>query len=99
MASPLDMLEEAVKSKLPVLVAMRNNKKIYGYVKAFDKHFNMLMVEATEYWSEVPEHLVGQPGAEKTLMNRRLPKLVVRGDGVVLVVNNPSKVYIDRITA
>lgn len=87
---PLGMLKRAVEKKIPVLLVLRNNKKLYGYIKSFDKHFNMLMLEAVEYSREIPEHLVGEKDAQKVISQRRLQKVIVRGDSVVLVVNNPQ---------
>ena len=32
----------------------RNNKKLIGRVKAFDRHFNMVMENVNEIWMETP---------------------------------------------
>ena len=41
-------------SPLPqVLINCRNNHKLLGRVKAFDRHCNMIMENVTEMWTEV----------------------------------------------
>jgi negative regulator of genetic competence, sporulation and motility len=39
---PLSVLVEAVKTNTEVLIMVRNNKKLFGRVKAFDRHMNMV---------------------------------------------------------
>jgi small nuclear ribonucleoprotein D2 len=87
---PFELLKTAVRQKLPILVKCRHNKSIYGRVKAFDKHFNLLMEDVVEIWQAVPHHLKGTPGAEKTTQTRNISKLFLRGDGVILIVQNPN---------
>lgn len=40
---PLSLLTESVKSNTQVLINCRNNKKLLGRVKAFDRHCNMVL--------------------------------------------------------
>ena len=45
-------------SKLPdvlaqVLINCRNNRKLLGRVKAFDRHCNMILENVKEMWTEV----------------------------------------------
>lgn len=87
---PFSLLKNAVKEKKPILITCRNNKKIYCRVKAFDKHFNMILEDAQELWYAVPPHLKGQPGQKKQMQKRHMGKMFLRGDGVVLVVYNPE---------
>ena len=37
-----------------VLISCRNNRKLLGRVKAFDRHCNMILENVKEMWSEVP---------------------------------------------
>lgn len=37
-----------------VLINCRNNKKLLGRVKAFDRHCNMVLENVKEMWTEVP---------------------------------------------
>ena len=38
---PLSLLKESVKSNSQILVYCRNNRKILGRIRAFDRHMNM----------------------------------------------------------
>merc|ERR1712045_731080 len=40
---PLSVLTESVKGNTQVLINCRNNKKLLGRVKAFDRHCNMVL--------------------------------------------------------
>jgi len=75
----------AAKDNTPVLVSMRNNHKLLGHVKAFDRHCNLIMTGVKEFWTEPP-----RPGAEPVQRDRRIAKLFVRGDSVIVVVKNPE---------
>ena len=52
---PLKVLTDAVKKNEQVLINCRNNKKLLGRVKAFDRHYNMVMEEVKEMWTEMPK--------------------------------------------
>ena len=38
-----------------VLINCRNNKKLLGRVKAFDRHCNMVLEGVKEMWTELPK--------------------------------------------
>jgi len=40
-SGPLSVLKQAVKNNSEVLINVRNNHKLLGRVKAFDRHCNM----------------------------------------------------------
>uniref|UniRef100_A0A3P8URS2 Small nuclear ribonucleoprotein Sm D2 n=1 Tax=Cynoglossus semilaevis TaxID=244447 RepID=A0A3P8URS2_CYNSE len=42
---PLSVLTQSVKNNTQVLINCRNNKKLLGRVKAFDRHCNMVLEE------------------------------------------------------
>src|SRR5690349_13948122 len=44
---PLRVLAESVRSNSQVLINCRNNKKLLGRVKAFDRHCNMVRPNTT----------------------------------------------------
>lgn len=46
---------------LQVLINCRNNRKLLGRVKAFDRHCNMVLENVKEFWTEV------RPAAAPTL--------------------------------
>ena len=40
-----------------VLISCRNNRKLLGRVKAFDRHCNMVLENVKEMWTEVTQPL------------------------------------------
>lgn len=45
---PLSLLTLAVREHQQVLISLRNNKKLLARVKAFDRHFNMVLENVKE---------------------------------------------------
>jgi len=80
---PLSMLVEASKTNAQVLVNVRNNHKILGRMKAFDKHCNLVLLDAKEMWTE------NTPGSKPVNKDRFVPKLFVRGDSVICIMLAP----------
>jgi small nuclear ribonucleoprotein D2 len=77
---PFSLLYNAVHVKdMKVLILCRNQKRILARVRAFDRHFNMLLEGAQEISSE--------KDASGNLRVRNLPKLFLRGDSVISVVS------------
>ena len=72
-----------------VLIACRNNRKLLGRVKAFDRHCNMVLEAVQEMWTEVPRAQKGQKRPKPVNKDRFLPKMFLRGDSVIVVVRNP----------
>ena len=52
---PLRVLTDSVKNNTQVLINCRNNKKLLGRVKAFDRHCNMVLEGVKEMWTELPK--------------------------------------------
>ncbi|XP_057768052.1 uncharacterized protein LOC130988266 isoform X1 [Salvia miltiorrhiza] len=50
---PLSVLMLSVKNNTQVLINCRNNKKLLGHVRAFDRHCNMVLENVREMWTEV----------------------------------------------
>jgi len=69
-----------------VLILLRNNRRLFGRVKAFDRHCNLVMEDVKEFWTEIPKG----KGATPVNRDRNIGKLFVRGDSVVIVVKNPG---------
>ena len=69
-----------------MLILLRNNRKLFGRVKAFDRHCNMVMEDVKEFWTEIPKG----KGAAPVNRDRNIGKLFVRGDSVVIVAKNPG---------
>src|SRR5438093_1269971 len=56
---PLSVLTQSVKNNTQVLINCRNNRKLLGRVKAFDRHLNMILESVKEMWTEVPKQAKG----------------------------------------
>lgn len=65
---------------------MRNNRRLFGRVKAFDRHCNLVMEDVKEFWVETPKG----KNAKQVHRDRNLGRLFVRGDSIVIVVKNPA---------
>ncbi|CAL4903270.1 unnamed protein product [Urochloa decumbens] len=55
---PLSVLMMSVKNNTQVLINCRNNKKLLGRVRAFDRHCNMVLENVREMWTEVCDHIL-----------------------------------------
>ncbi|RXG60041.1 putative small nuclear ribonucleoprotein Sm D2 [Armadillidium vulgare] len=86
---PLRILNESVQNNTQILINCRNNKKLLGRVKAFDRHFNMVLEQVTEIWMEHPKTAKGQKKAKPVNRDRYIQKMFLRGDSVIIVVKNP----------
>ena len=87
---PLSVLTQSVKSNTQVLINCRNNKKLLGRVKAFDRHCNMVLENVKEMWTEVPKTGKGKKKAMAINKDRFISKMFLRGDSVILVLRNPK---------
>ncbi|RPA79794.1 Sm-like ribonucleo protein [Ascobolus immersus RN42] len=84
-AGPLSILQTAVKSHTQVLISCRNNRKLLGRVKAFDRHCNMVLENVKEMWTEVPRKSDGKKG-KPVNRDKFISKMFLRGDSVILVL-------------
>ena len=86
---PLSLLKEAVRTKSQILIYRRNNRKLLGRIRAFDRHMNIILEAVCEVWSEMMK------GKNKThkLRNREryISKMFLRGDSIILIVKNPNE--------
>jgi small nuclear ribonucleoprotein D2 len=81
---PFSILMRSVRNSTQVLINLRNNHKLLGRVRAFDRHCNMVLEQVKEIWSEVP------PGGKKSRpvqRDRVISKMFLRGDSVIVVVS------------
>mgnify|MGYP002865809857 CR=1 FL=1 len=85
---PLSLLKEAVRTNRQILIYCRNNRKLLGRIRAFDRHMNIILEAVCEIWSEMMK------GKSKThkLRNRErfISKMFLRGDSIILIVKNPN---------
>eukprot|EP01121_Diplochlamys_sp_Union-15-3_P008960 TRINITY_DN240_c0_g3_i1.p1 TRINITY_DN240_c0_g3~~TRINITY_DN240_c0_g3_i1.p1 ORF type:complete len:121 (-),score=28.18 TRINITY_DN240_c0_g3_i1:27-389(-) len=86
---PLSVLTHSVKNQTQVLINVRNNKKLLGRVKAFDRHCNMVLENVREMWTELPKTGKGKAKAKPQNKDRFISKMFLRGDSVILVLKNP----------
>jgi small nuclear ribonucleoprotein D2 len=86
---PLSLLTLAVRHNTQVLINCRNNRKLLARVKAFDRHFNMVLENVRELWTEVPRAGKSKKG-KPVNKDRFISKLFLRGDSVILVLKNPG---------
>uniref|UniRef100_A0A7S2XDQ3 Small nuclear ribonucleoprotein Sm D2 n=1 Tax=Lotharella oceanica TaxID=641309 RepID=A0A7S2XDQ3_9EUKA len=86
---PLSVLDQSVKNSTQVLINCRNNKKLLGCVKAYDRHCNMVLENVQELWTEIPKKGKGKSKAKPVNKDRFISKMFLRGDSVILVLRNP----------
>jgi small nuclear ribonucleoprotein (snRNP)-like protein len=56
-----------------------------GYLKAFDKHMNLLMTDVKEVYTVPTSGAKSSQQVPKKTMTRFLKQLLVRGDNIVLI--------------
>ncbi|GAM18084.1 hypothetical protein SAMD00019534_012590 [Acytostelium subglobosum LB1] len=86
---PLSILMESVNKNTQILINVRNNKKLLGRVRAFDRHCNMVLENVREMWTEIPKTGKGKKKAKPVNKDRFISKMFLRGDSVILVLKNP----------
>ncbi|URD84728.1 Small nuclear ribonucleoprotein [Musa troglodytarum] len=87
---PLSVLMMSVKNNTQVLINCRNNKKLLGRVRAFDRHCNMVLENVREMWTEIPKTGKGKKKALPVNKDRFISKMFLRGDSVIIVLRNPK---------
>ena len=90
---PLSLLKDAVKTNSQILIYCRNNRKLLGRIRAFDRHMNIILEAVCEIWSEM---MKGKNKQHK-LRNRErfISKMFLRGDSIILIVKNPNETKTD----
>lgn len=87
---PLSVLTGSVKNGTQVLISCRNNRKLLARVRAFDRHCNMVLENAHEFWTETSKGGKGKVKGGQINKDRFISKMFLRGDSVILVVKNPT---------
>jgi len=90
---PLSLLKDAVRTNSQILIYCRNNRKLLGRIRAFDRHMNIILEAVCEIWSEM---MKGKSKQHK-LRNRErfISKMFLRGDSIILIVKNPNETRTD----
>ena len=87
----MGLLASITRAKGQVLINCRNNRKILGKLKAYDRHFNMVLENVREMWVETERGSAADGGKPRhVLKDRLIAKLFLRGDSVVVVVRPPA---------
>jgi small nuclear ribonucleoprotein D2 len=76
---PFFLLSESIIQNSPIIIFLRNNKKLIGYVRAFDRHFNLILENVKELW------LVKNFEKKIIYQEKFFSKLILRGDCVILI--------------
>lgn len=76
---PMSLINDAMVTRTPVIISLRNNHKIIARVKAFDRHCNMVLENVKELWTE-------KKGKNVINRERFISKLFLRGDSVIVVL-------------
>ncbi|XP_064219779.1 small nuclear ribonucleoprotein Sm D2-like [Aotus nancymaae] len=84
---PLSVLTQSIKNNTQVLINCRNNKKLLGRVKAFDRRCNMVLENVKEMWTEVPKSSKGKK-SKPVNKDRYISKMFLCGDSVIVVLWN-----------
>jgi small nuclear ribonucleoprotein D2 len=92
---PLSVLKECVKSNTQIMVYCRNNRKLLGKIRAFDRHMNMILESVFELWTETLKGKGKVKKARTKNNERHIPKMFLRGDSVILVIKNPNKTKVN----
>jgi small nuclear ribonucleoprotein D2 len=80
MSSPFSLLAETIAFDRPIIIFTRNNKKLFGYMRAFDKHMNLALENVREIWS------VHHKKYGILYHERYISKLILRGDSIILLL-------------
>jgi len=83
---PLSLLTNVVRDNAQVLISCRNNRKLLGRVRAFDRHCNLVMESVRELWPEPTNK-----GKAPVNRDRFISKLFVRGDSIIMILRNPAE--------
>ncbi|KAI8320428.1 LSM-domain-containing protein [Martensiomyces pterosporus] len=84
---PLDLVRLSLDER--IYVKLRGDRELRGRLHAYDQHLNMVLGEVDETITIVEVSEETQSQTVRTV-NRKVPMLFVRGDGVILV-SPPSR--------
>ena len=84
---PMAPIVKAVYEKQPIIVSLRSNRKLHSYIKAVDRHWNMILEQVLEITPQPPAK-PGMPVPEPR--RRKISRLFLRGDNVICVFPNPQ---------
>jgi len=74
------MLSQSVLKNRPIIIFIRNNRKLLGYLRAYDKHLNLILENVKELRTSF------NIKQKVNYRERFFSKLILRGDSVILVI-------------
>lgn len=83
---PFSLLTAAANSSTSlVLIMCRNDHKMLGRLRAFDRHFNMVLENVYEMWTDQLSKADKAAGKVAEAKQKHIKRVFLRGDNVVLV--------------
>ncbi len=96
---PIHLIYQFMQENIRVCITIRRKSGVRGclkgYIKAFDKHFNLLLADVDEEYLPVAKAAKRKlklgilsffnPRNSHVLLKRHLPQLLVRGDNIVVI--------------
>jgi len=76
----MSLISKIIQDKNLAIIFLRNNKKIIAKIKAFDKHFNLILESVRELWNDNSKKI------SMTFKERHIGKMILRGDSVILII-------------
>lgn len=81
---PMSLINQAQKENTPVIISCRNNHKLVGKIRAFDRHCNLVLENVKELWTETVKNEFNQ--TKSVSRERFISKLFLRGDSVIIIL-------------
>jgi small nuclear ribonucleoprotein D2 len=76
---PFVILSESIIKNYPLIIFLRNNKKLIGYIRGFDRHMNLLLENVKELW------VIKNFEKKNVYHEKFFSKLILRGDSIILI--------------
>lgn len=78
--TPYGLLLKTIILNKIVVIFVRNNKKLIGYIRAFDRHMNLILEHVKEVWTTISTN-------HSIIHHERfILKMILRGDSVILIL-------------
>ena len=81
---PMSLINQAQKENTPVVISCRNNHKLVGKIRAFDRHCNLVLENVKELWTETVKNEFNQ--TKSVSRERFVSKMFLRGDSVIIIL-------------
>lgn len=78
--TPYGLLLKTIILNKIVVIFVRNNKKLIGYIRAFDRHMNLILEHVKEVWTTISTNY------NVIHHERFILKMILRGDSVILIL-------------